>query len=287
MKRLLLALVFMLTCASFAAAQSVNSANFEAMLGTALKKNPAILTEALSTTEGQKVFMEMVREVFKKNPGLILDVLQDHEDLVFLYAQNGALLRKRRAMEARWLEDAKSPKKINLENHAIRGNSDAPVTLVVYSDFTCGYCEQASKVIAALQKKMPNAFRYVFKPRPAKNPVAHLAAEWFTAAAMQDTEKAWNFYAMLFEGQSQLAENPTVFLGNAAQQVGLDVDLLRSEAQSRKVADLIAADQKEAKALGVSGTPYIFVDDLVIPGAPDESLLRSAVNQAMELKKKK
>ena len=286
MKRLILALAFMLLCAMPAMAQQMSPAEFERMMMLALKKNPALLTEALSTQEGRAAFVDMARAVFKDHPALVLDVLKDHEDLVFSYAQNGAMLQKRRALAARWVEDAKFPKKIDVRNRIVRGNAEAPVTLVVYSDFTCGYCRQASKVIAELQKDMPDAFRYVFKLRPAKNPAAVLAAEWFAAAALQDQKKAWDFYAILFNGQSELATDPSGFLTRAAQQAGLDVELLRSESQSRKVADMLAADRKESEALGVNGTPYLFVDDLVIPGAPDKTLLRSAVNQAMRLKKK-
>lgn len=286
MKRLMLALVFVLACSLPVSAQQMRPADFERMLVSALKNNPEIMTEAFSTEKGRKAFVDMARRVLKENPDLVFDVLKDHEDLVFTHAQNGAMVKKRRALASRWVEDAKHPKKISLKDHAVRGKADAPVTLVVYSDFTCGYCEQASKVIAALQKEKPDVFRYVFKPRPAKNPAAQSAAEWFTAAAMQDQKKAWEFYTILFKGQSELMRDPDAFLPKAAEQAGLDVELLRSEAESRKVADLIAADMEEAKALGVSGTPYFFVDDLVIPGAPDEEMLRSAVNMAALLKKK-
>lgn len=287
MKRLVLALFLIMVCSMPAAAQQMRPADFEKMLVSALRNNPELMSEALSTEQGQKVFADMLRRVFKENPDLVLEVLKAHEDLVFSYAQNGATAQKRRAMNARWVEDAKNPKKINLKAHPVRGKNNAPVTLVVYSDFTCGYCKQASKVIASLQKKIPGTFQYVFKPRPAKNPAALMAAQWFIAAAMQDQEKAWALYTILFNEQSALSENPAAFLNKAAQQVGLNVELLQSEAQSRKVSDLIAADLEEAKALGVSGTPYLFVDDLVIPGAPDENLLRSAVEQAKRLKEKK
>ena len=100
-------------------------------------------------------------------------------------------------MASRWVEDAKHPKKISLKDHAVRGKADAPVTLVVYSDFTCGYCEQASKVIAALQKEKPDVFRYVFKPRPAKNPAAQSAAGWFTHKLLQIAGKSLIVYGIV------------------------------------------------------------------------------------------
>ena len=72
------------------------------------------MTEAFSTEKGRKAFVDMARRVLKENPDLVFDVLKDHEDLVFTHAQNGAMVKKRRALASRWVEDAKHPKILNV-----------------------------------------------------------------------------------------------------------------------------------------------------------------------------
>lgn len=262
------------------------SAALEDQIKEALTHDPALLGQVFAGENGQKLFNQLLAKALENHPELVLDVLERHADTVFTTAQKGAALQKRKAFYARWKNDAKMSKELSLEHHALRGDEDAPVTIAVFSDFTCAYCDMTSKTLKALQKKMPGAFRYAFMAHPARNnPGAMLGVQWFTAASLRDPQKAWTLYEKLFAGADKLLEDPEPFLRSAAREAGFDPDVLASEAAGRRVADIIASDMEEAKRLGVSGTPYLFVNDLVIPGAPDEGLLREAVERAAALKK--
>lgn len=226
-------------------------------------------------------------EVLKENPDIVLDILKDNSEMVLEIAQQGNVLRKRKAMLAQWEQDAKIPKAINLENRVFRGNMDAPVTIVSYSDFTCPYCRQAEYVVGQLLKKYKGKVRVTFKALPKDDPFSLTAAKYSTAAFMMDPEKGWAFFDALFDGVEQFERDSETFLKDTAAKVGLDFRKLKAEAGSAAVQQRLDADRKEADGFGINGTPYFMVNDLLVRGAVAKDLFEEAIERALALKGKK
>ena len=79
-----------------------------------------------------------VERILKENPEIILDILKDNSETVLEIAQQGNMLRKRKALMAQWESDATQHKTPDLAGRAFRGGgANAPVTIVAYSDYTC------------------------------------------------------------------------------------------------------------------------------------------------------
>ena len=72
------------------------------------------------------------------------------------------------------------------------------------------------------------------------------------------------------------------FLKKVAQEAGLDMQRLATDIKGRKVKALIEEDMAEARKLGVQGTPYFLVNDLVVRGALPLDLFSDAVDMALE-----
>lgn len=231
----------------------------------------------------QEQIKEIVRQTLHDNPDMVLDVLRENSEVVLEIAQQGNLQRKRRAMIAQWLQDIKEPKNINTAGMPLRGNASAPVTIVAFSDFTCSFCQQAESTINAMRQKYSKEVRLVFMPLPNEgSPISILAAKYAMAAFMQDQQKGWAFYDELFAQAEALEINGDNLLKQLAEKHKLDIKKLMAEVNGNTVSTQIAAARKQADLLGIQGTPFFFVNDLVVRGAVPKEFFEEAIQMALK-----
>ena len=226
---------------------------------------------------------EQLREALAKHPDVLLDVLRDHSEELLDIVREGAVLQRTKAASAAWKKDLEVPKRINIRNHATRGASSAPVTIVAFSDFTCPYCQRAAKEIQTLMANNPGKIKYVFKAMPLNETgAAKLSAAYFAAAALQSPEKAWALYDLFFAERNVLTQGSPADLRALAARVGLDTARLEKDAASTKIQDLLEADAVEGERLGVDGTPTFFINDIVVRGAVSQDLFATALSMALD-----
>src|SRR5260221_8486988 len=92
---------------------------------------------------------------------------------------------------------------VNAQDH-IRGNPNAPLTLLEYGDYQCPYCGAAYPVVEQVRQHFGDRLRFVFRhfPLTQVHPAAESAAEAAEAAGAQG--KFWEVHAMLFTHQYAL-----------------------------------------------------------------------------------
>jgi Na+/H+ antiporter NhaA len=166
---------------------------------------------------------------------------------------------------------------VDPERDHIRGDDDAPVTLVEYGDFECPNCGQAEPVVRELLNDFGHDLRYVFRHLPLSDvhPHAQLAAE--AAEAADDQGAFWEMHDLLFDRQDAL--EPMHLIGYA-QELGLDVQRFTEQLRRHEHAGRIASDVDDADLSGVSGTPTFFVNGMRHQGAYDIDTLTAAVRAA-------
>lgn len=241
------------------------------------------LAPAADAAADKAELKEALRAVLRENPDLVLDVLRDNSEAVLEIAQQGANQRRRKALVTQWKADMQEPKKVNIAGRPMRGAPDAPVTIIAYSDFTCPYCQQAAGTVDMLLANYKDKVRYIFKQMPLEtHENARTASAYYVAASLQDPEKAWKFYELVFGDRDRLVSEGEPFLKKAAQDSGLDMARLATDVKGRKVKALIDEDMAEARKLGVQGTPYFLVNDIVVRGALPLDLFSDAVDMALE-----
>jgi protein-disulfide isomerase len=159
----------------------------------------------------------------------------------------------------------------------IRGDRDAPVTLVEYGDYECPYCGQAEVVIRELLPSFGGDLRYVWRHLPLNDVHVHtqLAAEGAEAAAAQG--RFWEMHDALLAHQDELEPAD---LDRHARAIGLDIDRFWDDIRGRKYAERVAEDVDSADASGVAGTPSFFIDGRRYEGAYDIATLSAAVRAA-------
>ena len=228
-------------------------------------------------------FPNLLRETLQKNPDLLLSILRENSESVLDIAQEGSNQRRHKALLNQWKADLTQPKQVDIAGAPIRGNADAPVTIIAFSDFTCPYCQQASETIRSVMKQNEGKVRYVFKHFPLdKVGLARKAAEYHTAAALQGDDKAWGFYDLLFNRRNEVLKEGVPAIEKAARDAGLDVKKLASDLKKKSIADAVDADIAQGVQLGVQGTPYFLVNNLVIRGSLSSNLFNEAIKMALQ-----
>ncbi len=209
-----------------------------------------------------------IQALLKAHPELVLDVLRDNPaELVEILEQ--AVMAKREADQRRQ-EQADLAMVRNPEvsfKRPIRGNPDATVTIVEYSDFQCPYCSQATETVKRLMVlDQAGELRLVFKHLPL-NPVSHELALAFEAAALQSHDTAWELHDRLFEQQGRLRGGAEAVLQEIVAELGLDPERFAEDRKRPELAELIQADMEEARKFGFSGTPMFLVNGMPLRGA--------------------
>lgn len=166
---------------------------------------------------------------------------------------------------------------VDPEHDHIRGNVDAPVTIVEYGDFQCPYCASAAPVLDELQERFGDDLRYVWRHLPLSDvhPDAQLAAEASEAAARQG--RFWEMHDRMIGDNDDL--RPATLFRHAAA-LGLDYQQFEDDLARRRHRERIAEDVASADMSGVSGTPTFFVNGRRHQGVYDVDTLTGEVLSA-------
>jgi protein-disulfide isomerase len=161
-----------------------------------------------------------------------------------------------------------------------KGPKNAPITVVVFSDFQCPFCGRVEPTLAKLDSDYPGKIRFVWKNFPLS---FHQNAKPAAVAALAAGEqgKFWEMHDKLFANQTALDR---ASLEKYAQELHLDLGKFKAALDSNKYEAQIAADMKEGSAVDVSGTPASFINGRKIGGAYPYETFKKVVDQ--ELAKK-
>ncbi len=159
----------------------------------------------------------------------------------------------------------------------VRGNPDAPITLLEYGDYECPYCGRAAPVVKELLERLDGRLRFVFRHLPLVDvhPNAALAAQAAEAAGGQG--QFWAMHDRLFEHQDDLDPHD---LSRLAAEIGLDVAAFDDDLRSHRFAPRVAQDVNSADEAGVAGTPTFFINEVRYRGAYDIESMSAVLTSA-------
>ncbi len=165
--------------------------------------------------------------------------------------------------------------KISLKGVPLKGNKDAKVTIVEYSDFQCPFCKRATEdVLPGILKQYDGKVKLVFKQFPLPNhPWANPAAIASVCAYNQGNELFWKFHDILFEKQKEITVEKSKEQFKAfAKQIGLDAGKFEACVNSPDTATRVQNELKEGQSIGINSTPTFVVNGMPVPGATPEGL---------------
>lgn len=158
----------------------------------------------------------------------------------------------------------------------IRGNPDASITIVEWSDFQCPFCQRFDTTISRILDEYGDSVRVVYRhfPLDSIHPYASKAAEGSECAGEQDS--FWQYHDLLYTQQSAISAGGVDFLKSAAGQLGLDQSKFDECLDSAKYQQLVDSHYQAGLSAGVTGTPGSFLNGRALGGAvPYESLKTS------------
>jgi protein-disulfide isomerase len=160
----------------------------------------------------------------------------------------------------------------------IRGDKNAKVTLIEFSDFQCPYCGRIEPTIEKVLKDYSGKVRLVYRHFPLSfHENAQKAAEASECAG--DQGKFWEMHDKLYANQTALTLTD---LKGYAKELGLNTSNFDSCLDSSKYASKVAAQEAEGQASGVDGTPATFVNGTLISGAVPYEQFKAAIDAALK-----
>ena len=155
------------------------------------------------------------------------------------------------------------------------GPADAPVTIVYWSDFACGYCYRVQPTLDTLNRMYPGQIRWVHRTFPLDDDET-VGAEASLAAAAQGQFRPMNDRLYALAGRVDRAAVELI-----ARELGLDMVRFRADLDTRVHRAQIAADKADARGLGISGTPTFFINGRPVHGSQNLKVFVDVVDQEL------
>jgi protein-disulfide isomerase len=153
---------------------------------------------------------------------------------------------------------------VSLDPARVRGNPKAPITIIEFSDFQCGFCQRVTPTLRQLLAKYDGQISLAYRDFPLReiHPQAQLAAEASRCAG--DQGKFWEYHDALFASPSKLDK---ASLAERARALQLDGERFDACLNSGKFKTAIDSDMEDAEKAGVSATPAFFINGILVDGA--------------------
>ena len=158
------------------------------------------------------------------------------------------------------------PISISIDDDPIKGDQNAPITIIEFSDFQCPFCArfQIQTLPLILEQYVETGkVKFVYRDFPIQNshPNAMPAAAASECAHEQD--RYWEYHDTLFENQGvwnkvEITSAITIFKEFAAE-LDLNQEQFDSCLDSGRYIEEISNDLNDGRDYGISGTPGFFI----------------------------
>jgi protein-disulfide isomerase len=166
---------------------------------------------------------------------------------------------------------------VNIEGDPYLGPADAPITIVEFSDFRCGFCGRFhQQTLPLIIEEYGDQVRFVYRDFIAVGGLPQaLAAECADAQG-----EFWAYHDALFEQQGSY--NTSGDLISLADTLGLDVEEFTQCLENETYRDEVLADSEDGQAYGVGGTPTFFINGRRLVGAQPFSAFQEIIEEELE-----
>ncbi|WP_300345797.1 DsbA family protein [Nesterenkonia sp.] len=164
------------------------------------------------------------------------------------------------------------------------GDAEAPVVLVVFSDYQCPYCASWSEETLPVMMDYVDAGDLFIEWRDLNvfGPASERASQAAYAAGLQGG--FWDYHEALFAGGEIRSENELSdeALIGLADDLGLSVDQFAQDLDSAEVIEAVETNQQLGMDLGAYSTPAFVLGGEPMVGAQPTEVFTEAVDQALE-----
>jgi protein-disulfide isomerase len=212
-----------------------------------------------------------------------LDVSLSSEDIA-------AAMEEERAAAARQARARHEELAAFASGMPVRGNPDAAVTIVEFSDFQCPYCAQGFSTVEQILERYPDDVKFVYLHFPLANHAwARPAAIAAVCAAQQDADAFWTLHDSYFRNQRSI--NPNNVLEKSQEflaDTGINLSAWSACAGDTKSEAYQGASMAVESTMatgsehGVTGTPGFFINGHFLSGAQPLETFDALITQLKE-----
>ena len=152
------------------------------------------------------------------------------------------------------------------------GDADAPVTMIIFSDYECPYCQRYESLVYPEIKSNfidTGLVNYVFRDFPLSFH-AHAQGIAELTECAQDQGYFWEMHELITEKYEEWAEyegDMIDLFADYAATLGASKDALMSCYDAGTYTEEVNADMTDGRAAGFNGTPSFFINGEKVVGA--------------------
>jgi protein-disulfide isomerase len=176
------------------------------------------------------------------------------------------------------------PIKVSLANAAIKGDKNAPVTMLEFSDFECPFCSRFAlntlpQIVSDYidKGKVKLAFRNFPLGFHQYAKTAAIAAE--CAREQGGDEMFFKLHDKVYADQQSLSVES---LKKWAGELGIKMDQFNTCLDTKKYEKQVDADMKDGQSYGVNGTPAFFINGRMISGAQPFDNFKKIIDEELQ-----
>ncbi|HAN32339.1 MAG TPA: thioredoxin [Myxococcales bacterium] len=159
-----------------------------------------------------------------------------------------------------------------------KGDKNAKVTIVEFSDFQCPYCSRVAVPVNEVAKRFKGKVKVVFAHYPLNFHKQARPASWLAQHAFEKggPDSFWKVHDKLFEKQRELSAET---IAAVAKEFGYDMK--KVEAQKAKYDGVIKKAMAMGNQAGLRGTPTLYINGRKYEGQPSPSMLAQTVDKLL------
>ena len=192
-------------------------------------------------------------------------------------------------------EQPNLPTKISADNDPIIGNSDAPITIIEFSDFQCPFCARFyTQTLPLIHEEYieTGKVKLVFRDFPIQAIHPNAVPASVASECANEQGKFKEMHDMLFEKQNEWNRQETVdalsLFSQYATQIQLQQETFDSCLTSGKYMEEISKDLRDGKDYGIAGSPGLFVGNdqigyVEITGAQPFDSFKKIIDNQLDL----
>jgi len=170
--------------------------------------------------------------------------------------------------------DADVAYRVGIEGAPVRGAKDALVTIAMYSDFQCPFCQRAEPTLDRVLKDYDGKVRVAWRNLPLPfHDQAMPAALAAMAAGKQG--KFWEMHRRLFADSSPFSDET---LRAHARALKLDMKRWQKDRADPSLKAGLLVEGAAAAKLGVRGTPMFFINGRILRGSQPYQAFKTLID---------
>ncbi|MBU0647040.1 DsbA family protein [Patescibacteria group bacterium] len=165
------------------------------------------------------------------------------------------------------------------QNDPSSGPETTPITIVIYSDFLCDFCQKQETILKTVVQRYPNKIKLIWKDYPENNQRSLSFQAALAGRCAMEQNKFWQYHDLLYQNNTKLNQDKFIEL---AKQLDLKEKKFKQCLAEKTPQQQIKNNMLEANALEITGIPFIYVNQQEIMGQISEKELIAIIEAELK-----